>query len=125
MSEKIMIETRKVESPDKLKKGLECCGNSCDCKKCPYYRKSRCEEKDRDALAYIRQLEAELEAVKRERDAAVRWLIGNCNVCRWAGTEKCDSCDEHEDPWYDDSNSNWEWEGVCPENTEVREDAAK
>ena len=50
-----------MRTPEEIKKGLECCGNSDECKECPY----RCiidwcmGALAEDALAYIRQLEAQ------------------------------------------------------------------
>ena len=63
-----------------------------------------------------KQLEADLEAVKRERDALLEIIRGECFRCRWIGTGKCASCRHDVDTWnaHDDC---WEWEGVCPENT--------
>ena len=50
-----------MRTPEEIKKGLECCGSSDECKECPY----RCiidwcmGALAEDALAYIRQLEAQ------------------------------------------------------------------
>ena len=49
-----------MKSPDEIKKGLECC-NKGNCKKCPYRESEHidCQEQmQKDALAYIQQLEA-------------------------------------------------------------------
>lgn len=62
---------------DDLKYGIECCikymacspAEEC-CDLCPYH--GRCGGLEKDALALIRQLEAENGELKRERDAAIR-----------------------------------------------------
>lgn len=48
-----------MKTPEEIKKGLECCGNSGKCKGCPYYGgyelcMGTLEE---DAIAYVQQLE--------------------------------------------------------------------
>lgn len=75
-------------------------------------------------LEYIRHLERELKAVKRERDAAVADLasIPRCKVCvnlkKDNYEEPCDSCAHI--AFMGDVRGNWEWRGVCPENTEEK-----
>lgn len=61
-----------MKTPEEIKKGLACCNTDTDCDgECPYYR--QCEGAievdalERDALAYIEQLE-------RERDEAIEFL---------------------------------------------------
>ena len=57
-----------MKTPDEIKKGLECCANEESCKGCPYDYvfyddgsvESRCHNKNRDALALIQQLEAQV-----------------------------------------------------------------
>ena len=52
-----------MKSPEEIKKGLKCL----DCEDCPYDDrnyddgKARCHEASEDALAYIEQLESDLE----------------------------------------------------------------
>lgn len=66
------------------------------------------------------QVKADLEAVKRERDAAVR----DC------GRFPCQTCEERENRDLclmcavvnGSRRSLHQWRGVCPENTEVQED---
>ena len=49
-----------MKTPEEIKKGLECCLEDF-CKNCPYERLLNCTESVReDALALIRQLEAEV-----------------------------------------------------------------
>ncbi len=69
-----------MKTPDEIKKGLDCCrGINAPCDGCPYnmetmdYDESVSMLHD-DALAYIRQLEA-------ERDALVRDLRVDCTTC--------------------------------------------
>ena len=120
-----------MKTPDEIKKGLECCPGY-DCKGCTCY--SKCDDRGFDcvdalmidALAYIQQLEAELAAVKRERDAAVADLasIPRCKLCVNCETsnyeEPCRSCAHI--AFMGDVKGDWKWRGVCPENTEVQED---
>lgn len=103
-----------------------------------------------DAIAYIQQHEAELksykaeagvaqralesarqelETVKRERDAAVSDLeCGNeCYSCKYRDNRA--NCDQDESCYNcrldcpcATFKCNWEWRGVCQENTEVQED---
>lgn len=93
------------------------------------------------SLTYIQQLEAdnsrlsdtirsltdllnaaheETAKVKRERDAAVRGLHGDCETCKHYETENCAYCVHDPDAW-SAHEDNWEWEGVGPENTEVQD----
>lgn len=126
---------RQTRTPEEIKKGLECCMDYRSCTdylegKCPYSDIEECVDALlADALAIIQQLEADLAAVKRERDAAVADLNNNnqCYICAHADCQwdenPCFSC-LHSDP-IDNFTSNFEWRGVCPENTEVQEDVAE
>lgn len=78
------------------------------------------------------QLKAELEAVKQERDAAVADLRSKrgCETCHNKEAKKacpiedwfCHEC-LSDCPCVDCLQfSLWQWRGVCPENTEVKED---
>lgn len=70
-------------------------------------------------LEYIQQIERELKAVKRERDAAVKDLSMGM---------RCDACKK----FFKNNNNvgcsgglycipfRFEWRGVCPENMEAR-----
>lgn len=133
---------RQTRTPDEIKKGLMCCWED-GCANCPY--DDDCEYSAyvyiaRDALSYIRQLEADLAAAKRERDAALadmRKLATTqipCDVCsndhrndpvckRHQGD--CSECGLHCpcDGCFDDwemriMGNNFAWRGGCPENTE-------
>lgn len=72
------------------------------------------------------RLTQELEAVKRERDAAVKDLQSytECTFCKHDGTEAdmdpCKTCFHVGAGGF--SKRNWQWRGVCSENTEVQED---
>ena len=66
------------------------------------------------ALKAIDQLESRLAQVERERDAAIAdlKLYAGCKVCKHGDfkfTSECMDCS------YD--NNNWQWRGICPENT--------
>ena len=141
-----------MKKPEEIKKGLECYINHGECKKhprcngCPYKIYTPDEVYGnvpiRDALALIQQLEADNSRLNdtirsltdllnaaheetakaiRERDAAVDALHGDCSRCCWQQTEKCATC-RHDAGAWNTHEDNWEWEGVCPENTEVQED---
>ena len=129
-----------MKTPDEIKKTLEhCIKTGMACHMCRY--EIRCLKVVRgkpimqDALALIQQLEAanaekdkrigelekELEAIKRQRDAAVADITDvvknqyKCFVCahfKDANDEYCSPCLHR---------SNWKWRGVCPENTEVQD----
>lgn len=56
-------------NPNEIKKALECCSDIHFCSVCPYYLQNKendyCkEDMSKDALAYINQLEAEVERLK-------------------------------------------------------------
>lgn len=62
--------------------------------------------------------ESRLAQVERERDALMESVKGCCETCAFVG-----DCTKHDpDPtstgawWYDDCEE-WQWRGVCPENT--------
>ena len=97
-----------MKTPDEIKKGLAMCTHGADCSQCPYtlYECSK-NQMEQDALAYIRQLEA-------ERDAAVNdvSLFPDCGTCKYNPRKKgyipndCDDCVNH---------CNWQWRGVKEE----------
>lgn len=84
------------------------------------------------------RLTQELEAVKRERDAAVAGLkkaaaLGKvCIGCTYVDCEIGEMCQQNDfDCWNCRpgcvckccvNNSLWKWRGVCPENTEVKDE---
>lgn len=124
-----------MKTPEETKKGLECANNCSEngmtCRGCPYLGEN-CSALHPDALAYIQQLEAtvsekekviaelleKIEQLQRERDAAVNDIkcvisapeafLNDCVVCKYKYRPICESCE-------------WEWRGVCPENTEVQD----
>lgn len=92
-----------MRTPDEIKRGLKCC----NCSTCPY-KKDNCANVDRDALAYIQQLE-------RERDAAVQDIeqiakdygVCFCDYCKYGDDEEeCAkrNCNGH--------RNDFEWRGV-------------
>jgi hypothetical protein len=74
-----------------------------------------------EVLQAVSQVKAELETVKRERDAAVKdmeWMMlvlchNGCFICKNRHTDKCF--------WERQHRCEAKWRGVCPENTEVQE----
>lgn len=73
-----------------------------------------------EVLQAVRQVKAELEAVRRERDAARLDMKRSCNICKHAAKsfqdEPCNVCA------IDTRYLLFEWRGVCPENAEVQDD---
>lgn len=69
------------------------------------------------AVVYIHQLESRLAQAERERDAAVADLCeeAGCGICKhypekMTARSACFNCDMK-------NHSNFEWRGVCAENT--------
>lgn len=127
-----MDNTINGRTPEEIKRGLECCTDVCDdgCDACVY--DSQYNRRDKlclvrlkiDALALIQRLEAERDELlqknqqlERERDAAVEYLHGWCEVCVHWGSEDsiafCDGC-SHNYPFEHETNftDNWQWRGV-------------
>ncbi|MBR4930401.1 MAG: hypothetical protein IKZ00_06320 [Bacteroidaceae bacterium] len=128
-----------MKTPEEIKKGLGCCfaDNQHDCKNCAYAEMVKdeefgetffyhCGEIDKDALAYIQQLETELDdeknkneilifdndklmeeiaQVERERDAAVADFTQYVNY----GEHECNLCRHKEEVCLD---CKWEWRGL-------------
>lgn len=89
-----------MKTPEEIRKGLECCenpnGNPTICEECPYKdTKGSCidrlyiearkcirqlEAKDVEQVHRIAELEQELAAVRRERDAAIDNLKSACKL---------------------------------------------
>lgn len=61
-----------MKTPEEIKKGLECCGNSGKCKGCPYYGGYELcmGTLAEDALAYVQQLEQRLVAIEIDGDTS-------------------------------------------------------
>ena len=126
-----------MKTPEEIKKCLEhCIKTGMACHMCAY--EIRCLKVVRgkpvmqDALALIQQLESELAAIKRERDAAVSELPHHCWNCKYHLDKPIEETDgfgrtihiycEADCCYPDEENSSWLWRGVCPENTEVQGD---
>ena len=71
-----------------------------------------------DAITQVSVLEARLAQVERERDAAVRDLGKAMSLDE---VEDCSFCKNNKKPYCDPCN--WEWRGVCAENTEEDDNA--
>ena len=123
-----------MKSPDEIKKAIECCWQTrwkegfAVCNDCPYLGTliPACKEAlERDALAYIQQLEAERDAAVADVRLAYTSYVGACQTCKHVkdqvdcdnplgcghcGEEKCkcNTCDN--------DYSNWEWRGVQKED---------
>ena len=110
-----------MKTPDEIKKGLELCPKD-ECETCVYTVSWSCVDVLKtDALTYIQQLEAELEAVKRERDAIVERLRGACTLCKNNKPKNEDDlCFRCKWGYGCTSEDSWEFDGVYPENTEVQ-----
>ena len=97
-----------MKTSDEIKKGLKCCLNESKldfaCAECPYDEDgSECGDLFGDALAYIQQLEAELDAAKE--------FLRSSNHC-------CESCKHKPGFGYGCTSiakadgSCWEWRGL-------------
>lgn len=107
-----------MKTPDEIKKGLEPCRDKSDCEWCEF---AQLCDLEKEALAYIQQLEADLEIAKiqnqyisevadayekdiekleRERDAAVNEIDRYCQTCN---KKNCIGCKYA---------SRWEWRGL-------------
>ena len=95
-----------MKSPDEIKKGIAHCGSAISCYGCPYWDGDDCNGRmEKDAVAYIQQLEA-------ERDAAVADMKNSrdCQCCKHYDVkwdEPCVHCDH--------DNNFFEWRGVQKE----------
>lgn len=120
-----------METPEKVKKGLECCANDAYCcdEECPYFNPSSngvdCASKmHTDSLTYTKQLEVQnaellqkVQQLERERDAAVKDLqaisvltFTACLACKHSrGNGK--NC-----PRSVETVRCFEWRGVCEQN---------
>lgn len=124
-----------TKTPEEIKKALYLCSESgCpDCNKCAYDGNENClEDKSKEALAYIQQLESRLAQVERERDAAVADIRkASSFLCRVCTKNDWPNCAAGRNNLYSDDVvecEDFEWRGVCEENTtpettnEVRKD---
>lgn len=76
-----------------------------------------------DALYYIQQLETRLAQVERERDLLVGGLEQSCDTCKHRENMSfhvpCNTCSHiyRFNAAERGDTDNWEWRGVCAENT--------
>jgi len=68
-------------------------------------RKNMYKERSERSLFYKERYRLDLEQVKRERDAAISDLIGECTVCK-----NSNECVKY--PCYCINGSAWKWRGV-------------
>ena len=107
-----MATTINGRTPEEIKRGLECCSvDGLSCSNCSYCVSCDADihALERDALAYIQQLE-------RERDAAVE-ILRDFKMCAGCDHKGCADC-----RWFDDVtmknkdlHDNWQWRGVQEE----------
>lgn len=112
-----------MKTPDEIKKGLECVGGLIEpcVSGCPYEKSCECGlTAARDAIEYIQQLEYRLAQVEMERDALIRHVQGKCHACKYIegypNKRACSGC-KHTYYARPGSIDNWEWRGVCEQNT--------
>ena len=85
-------EVFEVRSPEEIRKGLECCGNSGECKGCPYYGGYELcmGTLAEDALTYIQQLEAQVRHGKWIKGGYAcgeyEWKCSVCGATDWRGS---------------------------------------
>ena len=134
-----------MKTPEEIKKGLRRCEDKSQCDWCSLIRE--CEEDEAALAyieqleasvefysnttqmldAKIEKLESHLTQVERERDAAVRELEieEDCYNCKYNyackhdgnGYRKCSECGECPCSKCNSGQSQYEWRGICPENT--------
>ena len=111
-----------MRTPDDIKVGLECKVN---CLECPYDYEDCGWEVDADALAYIKQLEAERDAAVKDIRLAFTMHLGACNTClHFEDRLVCDAanicalCEDKECVCNNCDNdcSNWQWRGMQKED---------
>lgn len=109
------------KTPDEIKKGLECCtSRDCGGSKCPYFNEKSCNAaKSADALALIRQLEAERDAAVADMRQASIHLCCACkkyhHAVRGVSHHYCEVIGEREDFTGAISCGMFEWRGVQKE----------
>lgn len=118
-----------MKTPDEIKKGLECCARVGYCYQCPYQEECFHPSDDAcpmhmDALAYIKQLEAERDAAVIDIRFAFTSYVGACQTCKHGKAQVdciepliCENCENEQCKCQScDSNfRNWEWRGVQKE----------
>lgn len=115
-----------MKTPEETRKELEHCRLGKPCVDCPYDRRDfpYCVARLMEgADTCITQLEQRLAQVERERDAAVReWKRTKmdsesmCWTCKHALVISSCRC-RCVSPVPCDEGENWEWRGVCEENS--------
>ena len=114
-----------MKTPDESKCGMECIRTNVErlCIKPEKGQCPRCKQLVDESLAYIQPLESRLAQVERERDAAVQIVHGLCLHCKngCGEGETCRECLYYPHRFVygtgDKYVDNWQWRGVCQENT--------
>ena len=125
-----------MKMPEEIKKGLrDCCPKydgvhwvSCY-DECPYKKSEGfwCRSVlHKDTLDYIAKLESRLAQVEREKDAALKDIANTCWSCANAKPHQLSkflySCPHLKGKaGVRTQCENWEWRGVCPENSKEDE----
>lgn len=126
-----------MKTPEEIKKVLAECDEGYACKRisCPYddgrsiYNGSRCMlDARKDALAYIRQLERERNALLEDLRDADRIDCEHCASYDGAATKECedadylcDKCTRTDCPCSTCRDcSNWEWRGIQNDLTAMK-----
>lgn len=118
-----------MKTPDEIKKGLFCCWED-GCATCPYdyycTMEAHFEQLAKDSLDYINQLESCLAQVERERDGMATFIKSIDPLSFSIIPVACRCCKNHDGNFTKDkcafcqtygTNANWEWRGLCEENT--------
>lgn len=107
-----------MKTAGEIKTALGMCRCGAECNFCPYtFSECSKNQLEKDALQYIAQLEAELETVKRERDALLKYLTDShfvpCDICKHQPESgdimACDRVRKVNGPCF-------EWRGLCDAN---------
>lgn len=114
-----------MKTPDEIKKDVETCLNfppHAACNLCQLFDEcgGNAEHIIKELYDLVLRLESRLAQVERERDAMMYYAKGCCTTCAFR-----DDCAKHDlndsspygERWYYGDCEDWEWRGVCEENT--------
>lgn len=129
-----------MKTPEKIKKGIECCQTMVRCSMCTYndigcnavecqkelfgdslVLINKLESREKKLKSKIAKLEQRLEQAERERDAAVRDIgeasYFQCSVCKHGDWPNCKKGLNNVVEDEVCKCELFEWRGVCPENS--------